>query len=52
MEWGTALLAVTTCVLFAAGIATITHSVATIFIATASIAVGVALALRILRSNS
>ncbi|WP_245839453.1 hypothetical protein [Nocardia donostiensis] len=49
MEWGTALLALATCLMFTAGIATMTRSVATILIASASIAAGLAVTLKILR---
>lgn len=50
MEWGTALLALATCLTFTVGIAAITQSVADALIATASIAVGLAVTLRTLRS--
>ncbi|WP_280406742.1 hypothetical protein [Nocardia carnea] len=50
MEWGTALLALATCLIFGTGIAAITQSFSTALIATASILVGLGITLRILRS--
>ncbi|WP_245551081.1 hypothetical protein [Nocardia paucivorans] len=50
MEWGTALLALATCLTFTAGIAAITQSATDALVATVSIAVGLAVALRTLRS--
>lgn len=50
MEWGTALLALATCLIFSTGIAAITQSFATALVATASILVGLGITLRILRS--
>jgi hypothetical protein len=50
MEWGTALLALATCLIFSTGIAAITQSLSTALIATASILVGLGITLRILRS--
>ena len=50
MEWGTALLALATCLIFSTGIAAITQSLAAALIATASILVGIGIALRILKS--
>lgn len=51
LEWGTALLALATCLTFTAGIAAITQSVTDALIATVSIAVGLAITLRTLRST-
>ncbi len=50
MEWGTALLALATCLIFSTGIAAITQSFSTAMIATASILVGLGITLRILRT--
>ncbi|MEU1981949.1 hypothetical protein [Nocardia sp. NPDC019395] len=50
MEWGTALLALATCLIFGTGIAAITQSFSTALIATAIILVGLGITLRILRS--
>lgn len=49
MEWGTALLALATCLIFSTSIAAITQSLPTALIATASILVGLGITLRILR---
>lgn len=49
MEWGTALLALATCLIFSTGIAALTQSFATALVATASILLGLGLTLRILR---
>lgn len=49
MEWVTALLALAMCLLFAAGIAMLTHSVVATVVAAAGIAVGLAAVSRILR---
>lgn len=50
MEWGTALLALATCLIFSTGIAAITQSFATALAATAAILIGLGFTLRILRS--
>ncbi|MEU4315167.1 hypothetical protein [Nocardia sp. NPDC024068] len=50
MEWGTALLALATCLIFSTGIAALTQSLGTALIATVSILAGLGVALRILRS--
>ncbi len=50
MEWGTALLALATCLIFSTGIAAITQSFSAALIATASILVGLGITLRILRT--
>lgn len=50
MEWGTALLALATCLIFTTGIAAITQSFSAALIATASILVGLGITLRILRT--
>ncbi|MGW0181709.1 hypothetical protein [Nocardia sp. NPDC003345] len=50
MEWGTALLALATCLIFSTGIAAITQSLGTALVATACILVGLGITLRILRS--
>jgi hypothetical protein len=49
MEWGTALLALATCLIFSTSIAAITQSFATALVATASILIGLGITLRILR---
>lgn len=50
MEWGTALLALATCLVFTTGIAAITQSLEAALIATASILAGLGITLRILRT--
>lgn len=49
MEWGTALLALATCLIFGTSIAAITQSFASALVATASILIGLGITLRILR---
>lgn len=49
MEWGTALLALATCLIFSTSIAAITQSFASALVATASILIGLGITLRILR---
>lgn len=49
MEWGTALLALATCLIFSTSIAAITQSFTTALVATASILLGLGITLRILR---
>ncbi|WP_280426532.1 hypothetical protein [Nocardia carnea] len=51
MEWVTALLALAMCLLFAAGIAMLTHSLVATVAATAGIGVGLAAVSRILRTG-
>ena len=51
MEWVTALLALAMCLLFAAGIAMLTHSLVATVVATAGIAMGLAAVSRILRTG-
>ncbi|WP_328394434.1 hypothetical protein [Nocardia sp. NBC_00416] len=49
MEWGTALLALITCLLFAVAVVAMTGSVLTAGLATAGIVAGLVMTLRILR---
>ncbi len=49
MEWGTALLAFATCLIFSTSIAAITQSFTSALLATASILIGLGITLRILR---
>lgn len=51
MEWVTALLALAMCLLFAAGIAMLTHSLEATVVATACIGMGLAAVSRILRTG-
>ncbi|NKY57132.1 MULTISPECIES: hypothetical protein [Nocardia] len=51
MEWVTALLALAMCLLFAAGIAMLTHSLVATVAATAGIGVGLVAVSRILRTG-
>ncbi|MFI1461219.1 hypothetical protein [Nocardia carnea] len=51
MEWVTALLALAMCLLFATGIAMLTHSLVTTAAATAGIGVGLVAVSRILRAG-
>lgn len=50
MEWGTALLALATCLIFSTAIAALTQSLSAALLATASIIIGLGIALRILRT--
>ncbi|WP_280235160.1 hypothetical protein [Nocardia cyriacigeorgica] len=49
MEWGTALLAIATCLIFTVGIATLTHTLSTAITATIALIIGLVITLRILR---
>lgn len=52
MEWGTALLAIATCLIFTAGIAALTGTLSTAIPATVALALGLFITLRILRPTS
>jgi hypothetical protein len=52
VEWGTALLALATCLTFTAGIAVITQSVTPAIVSTGFMAAGLALTLKILPPSS
>ncbi|WP_280209354.1 hypothetical protein [Nocardia cyriacigeorgica] len=52
MEWGTALLAIATCLIFTAGIAALTGTLSTAIPATAALAIGLLFTLRALRPTS
>ncbi|NEW40956.1 hypothetical protein GV792_14405 [Nocardia cyriacigeorgica] len=49
MEWGTALLAIATCLIFTAGIATLTHTLSTALTSAIALVIGLVITLRILR---
>lgn len=52
MEWGTALLAIATCLIFTIGIAALTGTLSTAIPATVALAIGLLFTLRILRPAS